>query len=70
MIILVGRSYKRNPVVVMFREDYTEEVKNLLSDSTTYKMLNTGPTKKTQDNINNFLKTLRDDQMITDKPYK
>ncbi|XP_044766183.1 uncharacterized protein LOC123322305 [Coccinella septempunctata] len=68
--ILVSRSDKGNTTVVMYREEYIQEVSRLLSDDTTYRILNKDPTRKTQENINKFLKTLRDEQMITGSQYK
>ncbi|XP_045481780.1 uncharacterized protein LOC123685933 [Harmonia axyridis] len=68
--IVVSKSDKGNTTVVMYREEYTRGVNNQLSDSTTYKILNRDSTRKTQDNINKFLKTLRDEQMITGTQYK
>ncbi|XP_044749314.1 uncharacterized protein LOC123310022 isoform X2 [Coccinella septempunctata] len=68
--ILVSKSDKGNTTVVMYREEYTREVNNLLSDNHTYSILNKDPTKKTQDNINKFLITLKDEKMITETQYK
>lgn len=68
--IMVGRSDKGNTTVVMYKEEYVREANKLLSDTNIYKILNKDPTRRIQDSINKFLRTLRDSNTITELQYR
>ncbi|XP_044764491.1 uncharacterized protein LOC123321050 [Coccinella septempunctata] len=68
--IIIGNSDKGNTTVIMYKDEYVTEAKKMLNDGATYRALPSDPTKRIQNKINNYLKLLKKDSIITESQYK
>lgn len=64
--IIVSRSDKGGSTVIMYREEYINKVKSMLSDTTTYKRLQKDPTSVFQKKANTLIDYLFNSSFISD----
>ena len=62
--------FKGNCVVVMDKQQYQDKALSLLNDKSTYAVLNSDPTSKTQRKLNKMLLDLKKAGKISDSTYK
>ena len=67
---LVLSADKGNCVVVMDKQQYHDKALTLLNDKSTYAVLNSDPTSKTQRKLNKMLLDLKKAGKISDSTYK
>ena len=67
---LVLSADKGNCVVVMDKQQYHDKALSLLNDKSTYAVLNSDPTSKTQRKLNKMLLDLKKGSKISDSTYK
>ncbi|XP_044759051.1 uncharacterized protein LOC123316856 [Coccinella septempunctata] len=68
--ITISRADKGGATVLMYKEEYQSGVEKMLSDENTYERLQSDPTPKIQRHTNKYIKTLKDENYITETEYK
>ncbi|XP_044760848.1 uncharacterized protein LOC123318294 [Coccinella septempunctata] len=64
--IIVNKSDKGGSIVIMYREDYVNHVKGMLSDVNTYKLLKKDPTSSFQKRANALVDSLFENSFISE----